>query len=217
MKKVKVTAELILACSHCGNKAGHFLLCEAESTSTGYNTVNPFETIEIECSYYLTRYKTCGGISLFYDTEFDEHPGYITEATLCYPVIRTLTDHIPIQIQQTYNEALKVEKVSFTAFSLLIRKSLELLCKDQKAAGRNLKEQITDLATKNIIPANLAKMADALRTLGNIGAHDVSYQIDIEEVRAMKDFLIAMLEYVYVAPSKIEALKKSIDRKMQVK
>lgn len=209
----KGISELILDCNHCGNRAGHFLLCETESTSVAYNINDPLDSYEFDCSYYLTKCKICGGVSLYYDSEFDEHRGYITEATLCYPSIKSPGEEIPFTIKQTYYEALKVEKVSYVAFSLLIRKTLELLCKDQKAIGQNLKIQLEDLARQGIIPEYLSQMADALRILGNISAHDGNYQLGYPEVHAMKDFIIAMLEYVYVAPAKIKKLQESINKK----
>jgi hypothetical protein len=88
-----------------------------------------------------------------------------------------------------------------------------LLCKDKSAVGNNLKDQIDDLAAKNIIPLTLSQMGHTLRTLGNIGAHASEYKLDITEVRAMRDFIVAMLEYVYVAPAKLENLRGSIKTK----
>lgn len=209
----KGKAKLILECAHCGNKAEHFLLCEVDSVNHAYSPFVAEEDIEFECSYYLTKCIICGGISLYYDDEFDLRRGYITEATLCYPVIKNASKEIPKQIRKTYHEALKVEKVSYAAFALLVRKTLELLCKDQKAQGSNLKTQLDDLSKRGIIPETLGHMADALRILGNISAHDGDYEIVYPEIHAMKDFIIAMLEYVYVAPAKIKAFQESMKKR----
>lgn len=64
-----------------------------------------------------------------------------------------------------------------------------------------------------IIPAKLADMSDALRYLGNLGAHATEYHIDKSEVSSMDGFFTAMLEYVYVGSSKLDKLKKSIENK----
>jgi len=56
-------------------------------------------------------------------------------------------------------------------------------------------------------------MAETLRFIGNIGAHEIEVDIDQTETRAIDDFLVAMLEYVYVAPNKIKNLKDSISKK----
>jgi hypothetical protein len=181
--------ELILECYHCGNVAGHILLCEAGSLTTAYSTDNLPEIVQIECTYYLTRCKTCSGISLYYDDECDERPGYIKEAYLCYPLIIRPSEDIPSDIKQSFADAVKVEKVSLNASAILIRRTLELLCKDKNAIGNNLKDQIDDLAAKNIIPLTLSQMGHTLRTLGNIGAHASEYKLDITEVRAMRDFI----------------------------
>lgn len=134
-------------------------------------------------------------------------------AHVFYPLIKRASKEIPKIISETYYEALKVEKISPIAFSILIRRTLELLCKDQNAGGNNLKLQLKNLADKNIIPNTLFEMGDTLRNLGNLGAHSSEYNFDYVEIEAMKDFIIAMLEFVYVAPAKIEELRKSIEKK----
>ena len=131
--------ELILECHHCGNTTGHLLLLEANSTYTAYSVNHPPETIELDCTYYVTRCKTCNGVALYCDDEFSEHRGYITKAYLCYPSIIRPSDEIPFLIKQTFNEALKVERISFNAFAILVRRALELLCRDKNARGNNLK------------------------------------------------------------------------------
>jgi len=135
------------------------------------------------------------------------------KATLLYPAPRALGEAIPKEIRKSYEEARKVEKISPNAFAVLIRRSLELLCKDQKAKGNNLKEQIADLSERGIIPKPLVAMAETLRFIGNIGAHKIEVNIDLEETSAIDDFLVAMLEYVYVAPDKIKKLRDSISMK----
>lgn len=205
--------ERIIQCAHCGNETVHGLLYVAKTVQQAYSAIDEEETIDYEISYYLTRCKTCKGISLFADDEFDDIQGDISKATLCYPKQKKFGDEIPELILKTYLEAKRIQQISSTAFAVMIRRSLEYLCKHQKAKGHTLKNQLDDLALKGIIPANLAAMGETLRELGNVGAHASSYKIDRTEVRAMDDFFIAMLEYVYVGPSKLQKLKESIKKK----
>jgi hypothetical protein len=57
------------------------------------------------------------------------------------------------------------------------------------------------------------EMANTLRFLGNLGAHEIDFDFERQETQAMQDFLVAMLEYVYVAPGRIKSLQESIEKK----
>ena len=204
--------EIILICSHCGNKTPHLIKTQISSHEEVYDS-NGECLGEIKTYYYLTECKTCNGISLFSDWEASDNPGDLQKASQLYPPPRELGEAIPKEIRKSYEEARKVEKISANAFAVLIRRSLELLCRDQKAKGNNLKEQIADLSERGIIPNKLVEMAETLRFIGNIGAHEIEVDIDQTETRAIDDFLVAMLEYVYVAPNKIKNFKDTIAKK----
>lgn len=204
--------EVILTCSYCGNKTPHVIKTEISSSEKIYD-FNGESLGEMETYYYLTECKTCKGISLYGDWEASDDPGNLREAKLLYPAPRKLGEAIPKEIRKSYEEAKKIEKISPNAFAVLIRRSLELLCRDQKAKGNNLKEQIADLSERGLIPNTLVEMAETLRFMGNIGAHKIESNIDQTEISAIDDFLIAMLEYVYVAPHKIKKFKDSISKK----
>ena len=207
MKKEKITI-----CPHCGNRTPQDIL--ANITNNEPLFANDGEYVgSYENYYYLTKCKTCNDISLFADWEINEAAGNLDQAGILYPSNKKFYGDLPSALEHSYNEAKKVEKVSPTAFAILIRRALEFLCKDKKATGRNLKNKIEDLGKKGIIPKTLAEMADALRFLGNVGAHASDYKIDNSEVKSIDEFFIAMLEFVYIAPAKIENLKKRIQEK----
>lgn len=207
-----MSSESIITCPHCGNKTPHVIKTHTSSSEKVYDTHGEFMG-EFENYFYLTECKTCKDICLFTDWEASENPGDLAEATLLYPLKHKLGETIPSEISKSYEEAKKVEKISPNAFAVLIRRSLELLCRDQKAKGNNLKEQIADLSAKGIIPNTLVEMADTLRFIGNIGAHEIEFDFDKSEIHAIDDFLVAMLEFVYVAPNKIKNLRDSISKK----
>jgi hypothetical protein len=47
-----------------------------------------------------------------------------------------------------------------------------------------------------------------IRLVGNAGAHASGIKITVPQVWAIDDFIIAIIEYLYVAPAKIEEFKK---------
>ena len=50
-------------------------------------------------------------------------------------------------------------------------------------------------------------MAHQIRLICNIGAHDAEDDVTEEDVPIILDFLEAILEYLYIAHAKIEALQ----------
>jgi len=200
----------IIICPHCGNETIQEVIYFTEAMDQGYSTISPYDIIEYTSNYYIAKCKTCKCISLFSDTEFHENQGDLREAFICYPQQKNLDDDIPEVIIQTYRRAKRIQAIESTAFAVMIRRGLEFICKDKKATGNTLKEQLEDLSKNSIIPKNLAEMGDILRFLGNIGAHATTYELDKTEVQALDDFFIAMLEYVYIAPAKIYRLRESI-------
>ena len=73
-----------------------------------------------------------------------------------------------------------------------------------------LAERLKNLANSGRIPQTLAEMAQQLRLLRNLGAHDD--EVTEEDVPIILDFLEAILEYLYVAPAKIAAVQARLDR-----
>ncbi len=203
----------IIECLHCGNETQHEVIFSVDSQDKAYSTSNPDETMDFQITYSLTRCSTCDNISLFVNTEFDENPNNLWEAHVCYPHEKKIDKVVPEVITKNYYEAKKVKKISKPAFAIMIRRGLEFLCKDQKAKGRSLKNKLSDLVNRGIIPSTLSEMGDTLRFLGNAGAHASDYEIDRIEIQAMDDFYLAMIEYVYVTPNRLKRIKESIDKK----
>lgn len=103
----------------------------------------------------------------------------------------------------------------FVASALMVRKTLEELCRDRQAQGPNLKERIKALGTKVVLPTELLDGIDDLRLLGNDAAHieaQVYDQIGQEEVEVAIEFAKEVLKAVYqysALLSRLRALKKS--------
>ena len=81
---------------------------------------------------------------------------------------------------------------------MMCRKSLEALCAEFGATGRNLKEKIEKLSNEEKVDSRLAKWADQLRLLGNDAAHGLASDISSEDARDGIHFVEAILENVFV-------------------
>ena len=103
----------------------------------------------------------------------------------------------------------------YVASSIMIRKSLDLLCIDRGATSANLKQRIKSLGDKVLIPKELLEGMDDLRLLGNDAAHIESQVFDDvgkEEVEVGIEFSKEILKAVYQYSSllsKLKSLKKN--------
>jgi hypothetical protein len=122
---------------------------------------------------------------------------------------------LPLPILQALEEAITCHaNQCFIASAIMIRKTLELLCKDRGATGSNLKQRVQQLGTKVILPNELLEGLDDLRLLGNDAAHIESEHYDkvsSEEVELAIDITKEVLKAVYqytALLSRLKALRK---------
>jgi hypothetical protein len=123
--------------------------------------------------------------------------------------------NVPALVQAAFEEAIKCHaQRCFVASAIMVRKTLEELCRDRSASGPNLKERIKALGTKVVLPQELLDGLDDLRLLGNDAAHIESQEyakVGQEEVEVGIEFAKEVLKAVYQYSSllaKLRALKK---------
>jgi len=122
---------------------------------------------------------------------------------------------IPQEIVSTFEEALKCHADEcYRAAAMMIRRTIEELCKIQGATGGNLKDRIKNLGGKIIVPQALLDGIDNLRLLGNDAAHIESQdfnKVGREEVEVgvilTKEFLKSIYQYEHLIKH-LEGLKK---------
>lgn len=113
-----------------------------------------------------------------------------------YPIseAKQFPDYIPIQIRQDYEEAYAILNLSPKASATLSRRCLQGMIRDFWGVKKhNLAQEID--ALKDVIPAHQFAALNALRQLGNIGAHmeaDVNTIVDIDTGEAEK--LVKLIE-----------------------
>jgi len=119
---------------------------------------------------------------------------------------------LPGKINKALTAAQKVKGIDANAFGVLMRRVLEMVCIDRKAKGRNLADQLQDLAQKNEIPDKLVTVAKNIKNLGNIGAHAALGDLTREEVPILNALSNAILEYVYTAPYLANQAEERVDQ-----
>lgn len=118
---------------------------------------------------------------------------------MIYPdkVIKQYPNYIPQQIREDYEEACKIADISPKAAATLARRCLQGILRDfYQVTPRNLYNEIQ--AIKDRIDSNLFDTIDAVRQIGNIGAHmekDANVIVDIEPEEAQQ--LIELIELLF--------------------
>lgn len=132
-----------------------------------------------------------------------------------YPVENpeeSVDKNIPTGVRDDYVEALRCRSVTaHKACVVMCRRSLQSSCRNFKASGKQLIDQIDDLAGNGRITAALKDMAHDIRKLGNAGAHpdeDGLGDVTKEDSDDIVEFTRQYFEHVYVMPAKSEAFRK---------
>ena len=196
----------VLYCPHCGNTSVQTRLLVQNYIETFY-TVPDGEKSQEPSSYTVARCETCRELLVyteharyadFHDTDFGD---------LQFPKQSAFTDSVPESVRKIYKEAVLVRNISPTAFVILARRVLEEICAEQGVAERNLSSALARLAEDNVIPTTLSQATTLIRVVGNAGAHASGREITAPQVWAIDDFIKAIIEYIYVAPNKIEEFR----------
>lgn len=128
-------------------------------------------------------------------------------------------EKIPASIIKTFDEAVTCHAQNcFVASAIMIRRTLEEICEERGAVGKDLKTRIRDLQTKTLLPQELFDAMDELSLLGDDAAHieaNTFAQISSQELDVAIEFTIQFLKALYQYSSllsKMRELKKNIPK-----
>jgi hypothetical protein len=135
------------------------------------------------------------------------------KAIVSYPAQRIDFDStgIPPQIVEALEEAITCySDKCFIAAAIMVRKTLEELCRSQGANGANLRDRIRTLGGAVVLPAELLVALDELRLLGNDAAHVESQayeRVGGEEVGVAIEVAKAVLKATYQYTALLDRLR----------
>ncbi|WP_378955400.1 DUF4145 domain-containing protein [Pelosinus sp. sgz500959] len=141
---------------------------------------------------------------------YSSYPKIVYE--IIYPTTISKSHAVPLPIKNAFEAALKVRHLDGAICALSIRRTLEMMCKEEGEIKGNLYEKLTALGKRGVLPPILDKMASVLRTLGNDAAHAGDKDFPPELVSSMIEFTEIILDYVYVLPSKLAEIQSDIDK-----
>lgn len=121
------------------------------------------------------------------------------EPGIVYPAPRRLSWDVPSALRTEWEEARTCfDSKAYTAAVVMVRRTLEGTCKENGTGKKTLHKGLAELRDRGLIDGTLAEWADALRVLGNEGAHYTGEPVTREDAEDALDFAEALLDHVYV-------------------
>lgn len=121
--------------------------------------------------------------------------------------------NVPDGIREDLDEAKQCFSVSaWRAAAVMARRAMQAAAIERGAQGRQLVDQIADLAAKNKITADLKEWADVVRWVGNDAAHPGGDEVTKDDAEDVLKLAEQFLHVVYVAPALAGELRKKRGR-----
>ena len=136
--------------------------------------------------------------------------------TIIYPNVSITLGGIPPKVKKSFEAAIRIQNIEGTLCAIGIRRTLEMMCKDKNATGKDLYKKLMDLSTKGILPPILKDMASVLRELGNAAAHGDDRDFSDEVIDSMIKFTHVILDYVYNLPVRLSDIQKHLGKTVEV-
>jgi hypothetical protein len=225
----KVTEKLVLnksankvvdvPCAQCNRPTKHKILASADIQ--GEELFPPHGSVEYWLQHQVIQcqgceqisYRTVTGNSEDFDvSEFGEWTA--NETVQLFPTRSAGRNQMkdahlfPPNVQRIYEETIGAMNNDQTILAGIgIRALIETLCRDKKATGRNLMEQIDDLTKQGVLTTDGAAILHKLRTLGNTAAHEVKPHTQ-KQLGLALDVVEHLLMGVYVLPARASSTFK---------
>lgn len=157
-----------------------------------------------------------------------EYSAEVTEVEseeIIYPKfsVRVVENEVPEQYKAEFLEATAILGISPKASAALSRRMLQNIL--QKVFGiekRSLADEIDEFLHMQGVPSHLAGAIDAIRNIGNFGAHPLKDLhsgeiVDVEpgEAEWLLDVLESLFDFAFVQPRRLEARKERLNNKLK--
>lgn len=121
------------------------------------------------------------------------------------------------EMSETIPETLRLEvgeaqacfrTTAYTATVVMVRRTLEGICAEHGMKSSPLFKALAQMKEQGLIEGRLLEWAQALRTLGNEGAHFTGNRVSREDAKDALAFAAAILNYMYVFSEQFSEFKK---------
>jgi hypothetical protein len=163
----------------------------------GVQESDPVEWLFLQCS-------SCKRPSIQsrrdYGGGFDED-----EPVIVYPSSRLLSLQVPESLRREFEEAGSCFSAkAYAATVVMVRRVLEGTCQENSVTDHNLASGLRKLQDTGLIDGTIAEWANALRILGNQGAHFTGMPVPRDDAEDALAFAEALLEQIYVLRKRFE-------------
>lgn len=207
----------IIKCFHCGNETP---MLSVGQYSWGSRDME-FSDFDFLYEYELFACPVCHKVTLretYSDESMIRYMGgnqleYSNEQRVLFPLSNIESTAVPQKIKGAYEAALKTKGIDNSICLMGLRRTLELILKDQGATKWGLKNQIEEIAGRGLLPGTLKEASSLAKMLGDTAAHDKELEIDSHDVEAIAEFIGFIIEYLYIVPTQISTYKRTLDAK----
>lgn len=198
-------ATRVFVCPHCEQQG----LGEVRAQAV-WNGTNPRtgEFLDVPLKYSLVQCQECGNISLELRGDFGE--GFAADSpSILYPAQRSLSTEIPSSLRQEFEEAQACfDAKAYKATVVMVRSVLEGACQDNGVEVWPLVKGLEKMRESGLIDGTISQWANALRILGNEGAHFTGKQVSRNDAEDSLAFAEALLDHIYVLRKRFEEFAK---------
>jgi hypothetical protein len=158
--------------------------------------------------YALVQCSQCDQVSVQAREDFgggfdDDTPAIV------YPAPRQLNWNVPIPLRREFEEAqVCFSAKAYEATAVMVRRVLEGTCKENGVAERVLAASLKKLQENGLIDSTIGEWANALRLVGNEGAHYTGKQVSRVDAEDALAFAEALLDHIYVLRQRFEEFAK---------
>lgn len=221
---------VVQTCYHCGNRVfiqDHGEIHNNYAEVYGYSEEGgPDFVLSIYESIIVKKCSICSQLIVYreyYDSEdvkqVEDIPGFNIEEAfreVIYPNLYFKDKHkIPKNVLSAYESAIKVQNIDGIICLISLRRTLEILCKEQGETKGNLNKKLQNLVDKKVIPPVIEGVTTLLRKAGNAAAHGDDVEFPQYLVKEMIEYTQIILDYVYILPSKIQQSEARIIEKLE--
>src|SRR3989442_5289312 len=188
----------IIQCGHCGKRAVFYIrgegkkygaILQEDPTYEGMN-ITTWRILECESCHQPTLEQISGNYLLLTTPYGSETTISDEQKILLYPVNRPTLTNLPKTIEKKYMDALSCLGSAPCAFAAMTGRTLEAVCNYEQMEGKTLAHKLEKLIRSERIPPTLAQMAQQLRQIRNLGAHDdVEDDVTEEDVPIILELL----------------------------
>lgn len=209
-ENMKDRKQKLATCYHCSSRGLMYIVGEATSNWNDYD-----EDEEVvywrEMQWMMLQCPSCENVSVYTEYQAFDTP---LEIEYVYPQNtfegfysknRLSSYHVPEKIRYTFETALKVKHIDSQLCLVSMRKTIELICKDQGVTGRSLEQLVESLTKSKKWPEAYYDICWIIRHYGNISVHAYTKELtpNLSHVDKMMDYLYKIIEYLYIMPKQI--------------